>query len=155
MLVGVLLFYPLVDRDWRPPIVKPARTDIALWAGIFAAALSVLALYPQHLEFALSTLLLAALPEEWFFRAYFMTRLGTGVRANLLASLLFAALHGLTRGWVVALLVFIPSLFYGWLYQRRRDLVLVILAHALSNIIYVAFISEHLQSWIATLFYRD
>jgi membrane protease YdiL (CAAX protease family) len=95
---------------------------------------------PQHAGFALATLLLAALPEEWFFRAYFMVRLGTGWRANLIASVLFCLLHGLTRDWTTALLVFVPSLFYGWLYQRTRDLPLLILIHGLSNLFFATFL---------------
>jgi membrane protease YdiL (CAAX protease family) len=73
-------------------------------------------------EFALATLFLAALPEEWYFRAYFMTRLGNGLQANVVASILFSLMHGLTRGWTTAALVLLPSLLYGWLYQRTRDL---------------------------------
>ena len=90
----------------------------------------------------MTTLLLAALPEEWFFRAYFMTRLGGDLRANLVTSVVFSLLHGLTWGWVTALLVFIPSLFYGWLYQKTRDLVLLVIVHTLSNLVYVMFLRE-------------
>jgi membrane protease YdiL (CAAX protease family) len=99
---------------------------------------------PQHAGFALATLLLAALPEEWFFRAYFMVRLGNGWRANLIATVLFCLLHGLTQHWTTALLVFVPSLFYSWLYQRTRDLPLLILVHGLSNLVFVMFLSKYL-----------
>ena len=103
---------------------------------------------PQHLAFALSTLLIAALPEEWFFRAYFMTRLqeahwARGWRANIVASLLFGGLHGLTRGWLMGLSVLAPSLVYGGLYQRTRDLPFVVLLHALSNLLFVLFLSHY------------
>jgi len=98
---------------------------------------------PALLGIALATLLLTALPEEWFFRGYFMSRLEqtgfTPLYANLSASTLFALLHVPTQG-LFGLSVFIPSLFYGWLYQRSRDLVLVILLHALSNIIFFAYV---------------
>lgn len=93
------------------------------------------------MQFALATLLMAAVPEEWFFRAYFMVRVGRGWSANLTSSLLFSLLHWLTHDWLVALLVFVPSLFYGWLYQRTRDLLLLILVHALSNLIFVLFLA--------------
>ena len=104
------------------------------------------------MEFALTALLLAALPEEWFFRAYFMMRVGGDIRANLVTSVVFSLLHGLTWGWVTALLVFVPSLFYGWLYRKTRDLVLLVLAHLLSNLVYVMFLREQLAKVLGVEF---
>jgi uncharacterized protein len=106
---------------------------------------------PQHLATAVSALLIAALPEEWFFRAYFMARLETQQRfnpvsANLTASLLFSLIHGLSHDWMTALLVFVPSLFYGWLYQRTHNLPLVVLAHALSNLVFAMFLAAPLRT---------
>lgn len=115
------------------------------WAGMLAIAMALLAWRPDYFEFALLALLLAALPEEWFFRAYFMMRIGTGWYANLITSLLFALLHGLTHDIVTAALVFAPSLFYGWLYQRTRDLPLLVLLHTLSNLVFRMFLVERVQ----------
>ena len=98
---------------------------------------TLLVWHPYALSLFVSTLFFAALPEEWFFRGYFMPRIGSGWPANLLASLLFALLHGVTHDWITATLVFWPSLFYGWLYQRTHDLPLLVLAHALSNQFYM------------------
>jgi membrane protease YdiL (CAAX protease family) len=137
-----MLFLPLVDRRWTIPVVPLRPRLVIAWACLVLAGSGMLLWQPQYLGFALSTLLLAALPEEWFFRAYFMTRLGEGWRANLIASLLFSVVHGLSRGWITAALVFVPSLFYGWLYQRTRDLPLLILVHGLSNLIYVLFVAQ-------------
>lgn len=95
--------------------------------------------------------MMAALPEEWFFRAYFMSRVGNGLRANMIASMLFSGLHGLTRGWGAALLVFMPSLFYGWLYQRTRDLPLLVLVHALSNLVYTLFLARIVATWLPNM----
>jgi membrane protease YdiL (CAAX protease family) len=108
----------------------------------------IVAWQPRYLVAAQTALFVAALPEEWFFRAYFMDRLGKGWRDNVLASLLFSVLHGLTQGWLIALLVFAPSLFYGWLYQRTRDLPLVILVHALSNLVYIVLAAHTLETYI-------
>ena len=148
VLVGMMLFFPLVDRHWRAPGLPRKPVHYAAWLGLLLIAAVLLLWRPQHLEFALSTLLLAALPEEWFFRAYFMTRLqetrwARGWRANIVTALLFCGLHGLTRGWLVGLWVFLPSLFYGWLYQRTRDLPLVVLSHALSNLVFVVLLSRY------------
>ncbi len=137
VLGAVMLFCPLLDRQWRPPAMPNASWHKWSWLAALALIAAVLAWRPAALHLFIATLLLAALPEEWFFRAYFMTRLGMGWRANLLASLLFAALHGLTHDWMTASLVFLPALAYGWLYQRTRDLPLVVLAHAVSNLIYM------------------
>ena len=151
VLIGLMLFLPLFDCGWRIPALPRSRYQYLIWAGLLAAAIAILAWRPSETPFALATLVLAALPEEWFFRAYFMARLGQGIRANALASLLFSMLHGLTRGWITAGLVFIPSLFYGWLYQRTRDMPLLTLAHALSNLIYAVFLAEFITSFIGNL----
>lgn len=137
-----MLFLPLADRGWALPAVPRDRRHVIAWASLATTGIGLLLWQPTHLGFALATLLLAALPEEWFFRAYFMTRLGPGWRANLMTSLLFSVVHGFSHHWTTAALVFIPSLFYGWLYQRTRDLPLLILAHGLSNLLYVLFVAR-------------
>lgn len=149
LLLGLMLFFPLLDRRWRPPALPHKTYQIIIaWAGLALAIGALLLAQPQHLITAISALLIAALPEEFFFRAYFMARLETQQRfnpvsANLTASLLFSLVHGLSRDWTTAMLVFIPSLFYGWLYQRTRDLPLIVLLHALSNLVFVMFLSRY------------
>ncbi len=112
---------------------------------------ALLARQPSYLAYTAITLLLTALPEEWFFRAYFMGRMGDGLTANLVASALFSLLHSLSRDWITGLLVFIPSLFYGWLYQRTKDLPLLILVHALSNLVFALFLAQPLTAWLSDL----
>lgn len=151
LLLGLMLFFPLLDRRWRPPALPHKIPQIIAWAGLALAIGALVLAQPQHLATAVSALLIAALPEEWFFRAYFMARLETQQRfnpvtANLTTSLLFSLVHGLSRDWMTALLVFVPSLFYGWLYQRTRDLPLVVLAHALSNLVFALFLAAPLRA---------
>lgn len=146
-----MLFLPLLDRGWRIPTLPRGRTHYLVWAGLLIAGIALLVWRPSEIPFALSTLLMAALPEEWFFRAYFMTRMGRGFHSNVISSVLFSLLHGLTRGWATAVLVFAPSLFYGWLYQRTRDLPLLVLLHALSNIIYTLFLAGFVATWASDL----
>jgi len=146
-----MLFLPLLDRQWRIPALPKSRSHILSWVTLLIAGIALLAWRPTETSFALATLLTAALPEEWFFRAYFMARLGNDIRANVLASLLFSLLHGLTRGWTTAVLVSIPSLFYGWLYQRTRDFPLLTLVHALSNLLYAAFLAQFVATFIGNL----
>jgi len=151
VLVGLMLFLPLFDRGWQIPSLSRSRPHHLIWAGLFATGIAILIWRPASTPFALSTLVTAALPEEWFFRAYFMARLGHGIRANLVASLLFSLVHGLTRGWITAGLVIAPSLLYGWLYQRTRDFPMLTLLHALSNLVYAVFLAEFVASFIGNL----
>jgi len=146
-----MLFLPLFDRYWRTPILPHSRSRHMIWAGLLISGIAVLVWRPSETPFALSTLMTAALPEEWFFRAYFMIRLGDGILANTWASVLFSLIHGLARDWTTAILVFAPSLFYGWLYQHTRDLPLLILVHALSNLIYTLFLADFMATWMVHL----
>jgi membrane protease YdiL (CAAX protease family) len=151
VLIGLMLFLPLLDRAWKLPAFASRRENLIASSGLAVAIAGLLVWQPQSLPYAISTLFLAALPEEWFFRAYFMTRLGQGWSSNLLASLLFSLLHGLTRDWTTALLVFVPSLFYGWLYQRTRNLPLLVLIHALSNLVFMLFLARFLATFLGYL----
>ncbi|BAV33896.1 hypothetical protein SCL_1591 [Sulfuricaulis limicola] len=146
-----MLFLPLLDRGWRVPALPRSRAHYLIWAALLVAGLVLLAWRPSAMPFAVSTLLMAAIPEEWFFRGYFMTRLGNGLKANVIASVLFCLMHGLTRGWTAAALVFAPSLLYGWLYQRTRDLPLLVLVHALSNLVYILFLAGMVATWAPDL----
>jgi membrane protease YdiL (CAAX protease family) len=137
-----MLFLPLADNGWTLPAAPRDWRHVIAWTSLATISTGLLLWQPAHLEFALATLLLAALPEEWFFRAYFMMRLGEGWRANLITSLFFSITHGFSHQWATAVLVLIPSLFYGWLYQRTRDLPLLILVHGLSNLLYVLFVAQ-------------
>jgi len=183
LLTGLMLFLPLLDRTWdyRKALINRSvnahlckekkwlnpHTKPFLLASLFITGLIIITVNPDYRWFALTSLLLTALPEEWFFRAYFMTRIEGFFRqdtppasqvfnallfkdvhkkypnlsANILTSSLFALLHTPTQGWF-GLMVFFPSLFYGWAYQKTRNLLLVILLHALSNIVFVIYISD-------------
>ena len=147
VLIGLMLFLPLLDRGWKLPSLPSHRGNLIAIMGVAVAMGGLLIWQPSFWLYTVTALFLTALPEEWFFRAYFMTRLGTGWRANLIAALLFSILHGLTRDWATALLVLVPSLFYGWLYQRSRDLTLLVLVHALSNLIFVMFLERTIATW--------
>ncbi len=147
LLTGLMLFLPLLDRNWHSPKILYRRFNLIAWGLCLLSASSILLFNLAMLPLALTTLLLTALPEEWFFRAYFMSRLEQNgfnpLYANLGASSLFALLHIPTQG-LFGLSVFFPSLFFGWVYQRNRDLVLVILLHALSNIVFVVYLVKYI-----------
>ena len=146
-----MLFLPLFDRTWLVPRLPHTPFHYLAWGALLLLMAGLLAWKPSFAAFALAAILTSALPEEWYFRAFFMGRLGAGWRANAMASLLFSLLHGLTRDWATALLVFVPSLFYGWLYQRSRDLPLLVLAHTMSNLVFVLFLVQPMTTWLGNL----
>ena len=41
--------------------------------------------------------------------------------------------------------------YTGWLYQRTRDLPLLVLVHALSNLIYTLFWADFVATWVPDL----
>ena len=61
--------------------------------------------------------------------------------ANLLTAAAFALMHGLTRSWPLALMVFGPACVLGWLYQLRRDLVPCIAVHAGMNLFFYTVVT--------------
>jgi hypothetical protein len=99
------------------------------------------------LSFALSQVLVVALPEEALFRGYFQTRLGDlfqkprrilGVEIDLFAlvvqAALFAFIHFAVDLSVERLAVFFPGLLFGVLRAWRGGIGAAILFHALSNL---------------------
>lgn len=120
--VGFQLYHqPAHPFLWRPP------ADIA--------------------SFALTQLLVVALPEEALFRGYFQTRLtdawpGTvrllGVRVSpgalVAQAALFALVHFVVDFQPTRLAVFFPGLLFGWLRAWRGGIGAAILLHAASNV---------------------
>lgn len=141
MLIAIMLFAPMLDSYWRPPRLTRNWQNYLAW-GVALLIMAGLLLLNRTLVVAwdVFSILVAAIPEEWFFRAYLLERLGRTLRGNLISTALFTLVHGLTRGPVTALLVIVPSLAYGWLYLKTRDVVLLALVHALSNLIYLLYL---------------
>ncbi|MFK5985340.1 MAG: CPBP family intramembrane metalloprotease [Pseudomonadota bacterium] len=138
----MMLLLPFVDRAWSLPEFHINKTKLIIWSISIISGLLLVTFKPNYATAALGTLVLTALPEEWFFRGYFMMRLEKmGLRpdpANIITSLFFALLHLPTQG-LFGLSVFFPSLIYGWIFQKSKDIVLVIILHALSNIVYFIY----------------
>ena len=137
-----LLFLPFTDTHWKSPglTIKTKQDFIYILACLFCIT-AILILQPQQLTYFMSMLLLTALPEEWFFRAYLLNRTGTtGWRSNLTTSLIFTTLHLVSNLNLYALLVIFPSMIFGWVYQKTANIYLVIFLHALSNLFFVIYI---------------
>jgi membrane protease YdiL (CAAX protease family) len=150
ILVALMLFLPFIDRQWSIPRIRTYNNQRLFWFLFLTAIVIIFLFNTNQLNFILYTLLLVALPEEWFFRAYFLTRMkrlfSNNWTANIVTSALFAIMHVPAQGWF-GLSVFIPSLILGWLYQQRQDIVLVTLLHALSNIVYMVYLQGIIVNW--------
>ena len=150
-LLALMLFLPFIDRLWSLPKYRSYQYQFLLWSMLIAVILVIFLFNPVELNFILYTILLVALPEEWFFRAYYLQRLEKECKnklvANIYTSFLFAIMHFPLQG-IFGLAVFIPSIFIGWVFQKHRDLVLVILIHVLMNLIYIVFIKNILEGVI-------
>lgn len=175
LVTALLLFLPLLDTSYKKVnalgYVSAARWHLFARFFLLAAFTLLVLLPPQNIQFALITLFLVALPEEWFFRAYLMTQLESALTkqqlntqykaqeagssagllkaipvsllANLIASLFFALMHLPLQGlW--GLMVFFPSLFLGFLYQRDNDLFIVVCVHALFNLLYINYLVNYI-----------
>ena len=172
VLIGLLLFLPLLDHHFRqgPRLALCPPTILQLLTLCLIALLLLsrgTGLTGDRLSLILAIILLTALPEEWFFRAYFQQTLQTiltrqaGIGrlplpvdnmaaawiANIITSTLFAILHVPLQG-VMGLSVFLPSLFFGWLYQQKNDIILVILVHALFNLFYIIILHPAMQGLV-------
>jgi len=103
---------------------------------------------PDEVSYALTQIVVVALPEEMFFRGYLQGRLedafATRVRflgadlcpqAWLLQALLFGLLHFAVDLHPARLAVFFPALLFGWLASLRGGLGAAIFVHALCNLL--------------------
>lgn len=144
ILISALLFLPFLDQKWNLPGIAN-EVSVAKKYGLLLIVilLFLLLILPFDLTRAMHIFFLVALPEEWFFRGYLLSRLGGNVRANIISSVIFSLLHGVTKGPVIALEVFVPSLFYGWLYQKTGSILLCVYAHAVSNIIFLTVLKPY------------
>ena len=143
----LLLALPFLDRNWKFPISNIVQSNVKNWSVLLLVALVILFFNVRQSEILLLSILFVALPEEWFFRAYCLGRLSilfnNALLANFVTSILFAVLHLPIQG-LFGLTVFFPSLFFGWLYQKTNDFILVVSTHILFNIVYILYIKEYM-----------
>ncbi len=151
LITACLLFLPFFDKSWRLPNSSQYANRWLIKIILILVICMLMVFYPSQRSLILTTLLLTALPEEFFFRAYLQSRLISLMQiskrgraritrfvldniANIYVSIFFALLHLPVQG-VKGLMVFFPSLLFGWIYQKTSDLLLVVLSHALANLI--------------------
>ncbi len=100
----------------------------------------------NYTQIAATHILIVALPEEFFYRGYLLGRLddifttrkrilGVSTGAGLfISSALFAIGHFIIVPNPSRLLVFFPSLLFGWLRYRQKTITAPVIYHAGSNI---------------------
>jgi len=144
--IGMLfmLFFPFVDSAWQKPDLSLNKVTFSVYL-VFLLILILVVFNLQKWQLIVSSLLFAALPEEWFFRSYLLLRINQLLNkpwlANILTSIVFSLLHLPTQGWF-GLSVFFPSLVFGWFYQKTNNLLLVIGLHALSNAAFYIYLKD-------------
>ncbi len=147
LLPVMFLLLPFIDFFWRMPHLRWKQQFVIRWVILAVIISTLLFLHTEVLDLFTIMVLVAALPEEWFFRAYLQKRLGNNIAAVFIVSLLFSWMHYLTHDSVVVWLVFIPSVFFGWIYKKTDDLILVVLLHALSNLVYYIYFETYVTQF--------
>ena len=129
------LYQPLPTIRLPAPRRAAAALRWSLWLGLIAVAWF---LSPR----ITALLMVAPLLEELLFRGGIQEALlRSGVKplvANLVATLAFAMLHGVTRSWPLAVAVVVPSIVLGLVYQRGRRVTPVVALHSAMNLLWVA-----------------
>lgn len=145
----LFLLLPFVDSRWRLPATRISKRALVSWSALISIIFFLLYKKPELVNLFVVMTLLAALPEEWFFRSYLQKRLGNNITAVIVVSVLFALMHFITHDSAVVWLVFFPSIFFGWLYKKSDDLLLIVLIHALSNLIYYIYLQTYIEDFLA------
>ena len=145
VLILLFLFFPLLDKQWVKTKYHNQNTlNInTLFSIILLLCSAVTLFFTNQFEIFFASLFIAAIPEEWYFRVYLMTKLGKSIKANVMTSVVFSLLHMITVGWMAGLLVFVPSLVYGWFFQKTSNIILVMTMHAISNIVYLIWLVRY------------
>lgn len=149
LLPILFLLLPFFDLHWRIPKILFKKKFLISWI-IFSVVIIVLLFQNTQLVGLFTVMVLvAALPEEWFFRAYLQKQFRNGLGAVLIVSLMFTLMHYIVRGSVEACLVFIPSVFFGWTYKKTGDLMFVVILHAFSNLVYYVYLESYVKMFLA------
>ena len=113
--------------------IYPARQDLGIPPIAWFQLSLIILIYPVLEEIVFRGLLLEYLSRR------FSRRFGLLTIANLLTSFAFVAAHLFYSPWLWALLVFFPSLVFGYLKERHQSLLSPILIHGFYNFGYVWF----------------
>lgn len=155
LLPVLLLLLPFADNLWRLPHIIFGKRLLISWT-VLVTVTSILLFYHSEVLYLFTVMVfIAALPEEWFFRAYLQSRLGNSVAAVVIVSMMFSLMHFIAHNNALAWLVFIPSLIFGWVYKKTGDLVLVVMLHALSNLMYYVYFESFIVKFFGGYLVSD
>lgn len=184
LLAPLLLLYVPVLLSWRAqqPFDFVDRSYAQFLKGFGAFALMTLLVFPPYVAVAhywmlkifhfqsfraaswltfgkpwFYQLLVVALPEEFFFRGYFQSRLNQYFKPRwrflgisfgwglILTALIFAFAHSVIqlKWWHFS--IFFPGLLFGYLKERTGSITAPVLFHAFSNCFTVWFLQSYLR----------
>ncbi len=113
-----------------------------IWIGLLLFGLHNTNHTPKNLNLLLPILVYPVI-EEWFFRGTLQPALTAYPRlkkkwkaltlANVLTSVAFASLHLISQSPLWAILVFFPSLVFGWSMERYKTLFAPVVLHVFYN----------------------
>jgi len=87
-------------------------------------------------------LVFRGLVQEFFLGYVFLQKQVLGLsQANIITSILFAIFHLLNHEWFWALLIFFPSLVFGYFKDRHQSVLPCILLHSIYNLGFLTFLS--------------
>jgi len=121
---------------WLISFAQPVRGDLGMpdfgisQAPWYQLALIIL-IYPILEEIVFRGLLLEFLTKRIRYRVSLLTA------ANVLTSLVFVMAHLIYSEWVWALLIFFPSLVFGYMKERHQSLIAPIMLHSFYNLGFV------------------
>lgn len=122
---------------WLAAVAAPLCWLLLLWVGIplRQTALPALAIVQVVvISPVLEEIVFRGGLQNWLLKRSIMSRTRFSISlANILVSVIFAAMHLLHQPPLWAALVFLPSLVFGWAWERHRSLLSPIALHMAYN----------------------
>jgi len=144
-----MLLSPYLDYTFKPSLhlAKSLKKKTNIFFILFSIGVSFFGFISNalSLELIIFTLIISSIPEEWFFRAYFQPKTIqyfklffneniSNIIGIILTSILFSSIHAISQNNISLIyLIFIPSIFYGYIFLKTKDIILVINLHFISN----------------------
>lgn len=125
-------------------------SNIPIWLGWhdnMKVLLKWTLLIHQHPVLLVFTAITAGITEELIFRGYILTRLSQLIKNNylpvIISAILFSSVHFNYRSVREALFTMLIGLLYGWHYQTYRNIKILIILHAMLDLIALSLPRPH------------